>query len=79
MFFLIEYNRQKGHRVTFEKFKNSDRTKAEKRRFEIELDLNRKKLDHEVVIFEAAEESLLQHTHQRYFQTLLTISKSTGA
>lgn len=78
MIFLIEYDRQKGSMVTFKKFKDSDRIKAEKKRLELELDLNRKKVGHEVVLLEAAEESLLRHTHRRYFESLYTIATSTG-
>ena len=70
MIFLIEYNRQKELIVKFEKFRNADRTKAENRRFEIELDLNRRKINHEVVLLEAGTESGLKRTHKRYFQSL---------
>ena len=70
MIFLIEYNRQKERIITFEKFRNSDRIKAQNRRLEIELDLNRSKIRHEVVLLEAADENRLQHTHKRYFKSL---------
>lgn len=79
MIFLIEYNRPKGRIITFAKFSNSNRLKAEKKRFELELDLNRKKVNHEVVLLEAATESLLRRTHRRYFESLKDIAKSTGA
>jgi len=78
MIFLIEYNRQKGNVVTFRKFRDSERIKAEKKRFELELDLNRKKVGHEVVLLEAVEDSLLRHTHRRYFESLYKIATSTG-
>lgn len=77
MIFLIEYNRQKGHIVKFDKFKDSDRGKAEKKRLELELDLNRKKIDHEVVLLEAERESVLRQTHRRYFETLRGIANAT--
>ena len=70
MIFLIEYDRQRERKLKFEKFKNSERIKAQKRRLEIELNLNRKKINHEVVLLEATDESRLQHTHKRYFKTL---------
>ena len=70
MIFLIEYNRQKELIVKFERFRNSERTKAENRRFEIELDLNRRKINHEVVLLEADTEGGLRRTHNRYFQSL---------
>lgn len=68
MIFLIEYNRQKEKMLKFEKFRK--REKAENRRLEIELNLNRKKINHEVVLLEAASESRLRQTHSRYFKTL---------
>ena len=77
MIFLIEYNRQKGRIVKFDKFRDSDRVKAEKKRFALELDLNRKKIDHEVVLLEAERESVLRQTHRRYFATLRGIANST--
>ena len=70
MIFLIEYNRPKGKIVTFSKFKNSDRVKAERKRLELELNLNRKKTNHEVVLLEASTEGLLRRTHRRYFESL---------
>ena len=78
MIFLIEYDRQSGLRIKFDKFKDSDRKKAEKKRLKLELDLNRKNVNHEVVLLEAKNESLLRHTHQRYFDSLYTIAKSTA-
>ncbi|MBI3306877.1 MAG: hypothetical protein HYZ84_03620 [Candidatus Omnitrophica bacterium] len=74
MIFLIEYNRQKGQIVKFKAFKNSERNKAENRRLEIELDLNRRKVSHEVVLLEAATKNRLQRTHKRYFETLKKLS-----
>ncbi len=78
MIFLIEYDRQKGRKIVYEKFKDFERKKAEKRRQEIELDLNRRNINHEVVLLEATGENLLQHTHRRYFESLDAILKSTG-
>ncbi len=78
MIFLIEYDRLKGERIKYDKFKDSERTKAETRRQEVELDLNRKNIKHEVVLLEAASENELQHTHRRYFLSLDAILKSTG-
>ena len=76
MIFLIEYDRKNGRRIVYEKFKDSEKEKAQKRRQELELDLNRRKINHEVVLLEASRESLLQHTHRRYFESLSTILKS---
>ena len=70
MIFLIEYDRQRERIVKFEKFKNSRRDDAEDQRLEIELDLNRRKVNHEVVLLEAETENGLRRTHKRYFQSL---------
>jgi hypothetical protein len=78
MIFLIEYDRSKGSIVIMDRFNDSDRTKAEKKRLELEINLNRKKVGHEIVLLEAAEENLLRHTHRRYFDTLRTIATSTA-
>lgn len=78
MIFLIEYNRQAGRRVTFERFKDSERIKAERRRLELELDLNQKNIDHEVVLLEAASEKQLRRTHRRYFESARDIASSVG-
>lgn len=73
MIFLIEYNRREGRLVTFKVFAESERSKAEELRFEIELDLSRKKIDHEVVLLQAASEAALRRTHGRYFYDLRQI------
>ena len=78
MIFLIEYDRSKGILVIMDKFKDSDREKAEKKRIELEIRLNREKVGHEVVLLEAVTEELLRHTHRRYFESLRTIAVSTG-
>lgn len=70
MIFLIEYDRRKECLVKFEKFRNSEREKAESQRLEIELNLNHKKVNHEVVLLEANSQNMLQRTHRRYFKTL---------
>jgi len=78
MIFLIEYDRLKGIIINKYEFTDSDRIKAEEKRLEIEIDLNRKKVTHEVVLLEAVDENLLRHTHRRYFESLNTIAVSTG-
>jgi hypothetical protein len=76
MIFLIEYDRSAGKLVVFKTFKNSQRAEAEKTRFETELDLNRKEIDHEVLLLEAPTEDALRRTHRRYFEDLAEISES---
>jgi hypothetical protein len=78
MIFLIEYNRSEGRIVTFRDFDDSQRRDAENSRLDIELALNRKEIDHEVVLLEAASEEALHRTHQRYFVNLRQILKSAG-
>ena len=78
MIFLIEYNRSEGSIVTFRDFDASHRREAEDSRLGIELDLNRKGINHEVVLLEAASKDALHRTHQRYFADLTQILKSAG-
>jgi len=78
MIFLIEYDRSEGQIVTFRDFDESQRREAEDSRLGMELDLNRKGIDHEVVLLEAASKDALQRTHQRYFADLIEILKSAG-
>src|SRR5438105_9323022 len=78
MIFLIEYNRSEGRLVTFRHFDDSQRPEAEDSRLAIELDLNRKGIDHEVVLLEAASKEALHRTHQRYFADLTQLLKSAG-
>jgi len=73
MIFLIEYNRSKGRIVNIRDFDDSQRREAEDSRLEIELDLNRKGVDHEVVLLEAESRNALDRTHGRYFKDLRKI------
>ena len=75
MIFAIEYDRPSGSIVTFRVFDDSERLEAEKLRLKIELDLNRRGIDHEVVLLEAANEDALRRTHRRYFEDLSEIAK----
>lgn len=76
MIFLIEYHRPEGRIVTFRVFEDSERLKAENSRLEIELELNRRGVDHEVVLLEAASEAALRRTRRRYFEDLRQIVES---
>ena len=75
MIFLIEYNRSEGKIVTSRDFDDSQRREAEDSRLKIELDLNSKGIDHEVVLLEAASKDALRRTHRRYFEGLRQILK----
>ena len=76
MIFLIEYNRPEGRIVTFKTFTDSDRSLADKTRHELELDLTRKGIDHEVVILQAGSEDAIRRTHRRYFVDAQQMLKS---
>jgi hypothetical protein len=79
MIFLIEYNRREGRIVTFRDFADSQRREAEDLRLNIELVLNHKGVDHEVVLLEAESEDALRRTHQRYFKDLRQILRSSSS
>ncbi len=68
MIFLIEYDRPNGQIIQLYRFDDSERSKAESSRLNIELELGRQKIDHEVVLLEAANEEALRRTHRRYFE-----------
>jgi hypothetical protein len=70
MLFLIEYDRSQKLLVTFKTFANEQRREAKDERLELELNLNRSGINHEVVILEAPTEAHLRRTHRRYFETL---------
>lgn len=78
MIFLIQYNRPEGRIVRLKRFADSERTLAERERLEIELDLNRTGVDHEVVLLEAVSEEALRRTHRRYFENPRQILRSTS-
>jgi len=78
MLFLLEYKRSEGRLVTFKTFDDSEHSIAAQTRLEIELDLHRRGISHEVVILDAASESALRRTHRRYFETIDEIVKSNG-
>lgn len=76
MIFLIEYDRSQGRIVTFRTFDDSARQEAEDSRLQLELDLNRRGTEREVVLLEAASEEALRRTHRRYFETLSELLSS---
>lgn len=76
MLFLIEYNRIKGKIVRIEQFQDSDKLKAEKLKLDIELNLNKRSIVHEVVLLDAVDKDALLQTHQRYFRDINQISGS---
>lgn len=79
MIFLIEYDRAAGRIVTFGTFDDSERLIAENSRLQLELALNRRPEDHEVVLLQASGEDALRQTHRRYFETASEIVRSTSS
>lgn len=80
MIFLIEYERSKGCLVSCRGFSDAQRREADDLRLQIELDLHRRGVDHEVVLLEAASEGAMRQTHRRYFEDLRQILESgTGS
>ena len=59
MIFLIEYDRSRGRIVTKKAFENSDRKTAYESLLQLELDLNLKDIENEVVLLEATTEEAL--------------------
>lgn len=70
MIFLIEYDRSQGRIVTFRSFDDEARQEAEDSRLQLELELNRRGTEREVVLLEATTEVALRRTHRRYFEDL---------
>jgi hypothetical protein len=77
MIFLLEYDRPSGLIVTYRMFEDAEREKAANARLEIELTLNRERVDHEVVLLEAESKEALRRTHRRYFEDPRQIVKSS--
>jgi len=77
MFFLIEYDRPRGVIVQLREFDAASRQVAEDTRLELELDLNRKGIEHEVVILDAPSLQALRHTHSRYFESVAEILRGS--
>jgi hypothetical protein len=70
MLFLIEYDRPRGSIVQLREFDDASRAVAEDARLELELDLNRQGVEHEVVLLDAPSKEALQRTHSRYFESV---------
>ena len=75
MIFLIEYDRRQGRLVSLTLFDENQRRNAEQARLDVELRLNKLKIEREVVLLEAASEDALRQTHRRYFETLSELSQ----
>lgn len=74
MLFLIEYDREKGKVLEILRFSESEKDVANTARLNLELKLNRRGVEHEVVLLEAEDEAALRRTHRRYFEDLLELA-----
>lgn len=77
MLFRIQYDRQRGALVAFRSFASSEQRGADEARLELELQLNRQGIDHEVVLLEADSEKALRRSHRRYFEDVTKIAATT--
>jgi hypothetical protein len=68
MLFLIQYDRRAGRIVRMERFTNDQWDLAAETRLDLELELQRRRQNHEVVLLDAASEEALHKTHGRYFE-----------
>jgi hypothetical protein len=73
MLYLIEFDRTTGERVTFRSFDDSRRREAENERIALELDLNSRGIEREVILLQASSEEDLRRTHRRYFEDLRSL------
>ena len=79
MVFLIEYNRTSGLIVTMKSFDDSDREMAQEARLELELQLNARDVENEVVLLEALNEDAVRRTHRRYFENLRELTTAPAS
>ncbi|HKQ61718.1 MAG TPA: hypothetical protein VJS92_10520 [Candidatus Polarisedimenticolaceae bacterium] len=78
MIFLVEYDRKQGQLLRLDTFDDSGRLKAEEARHTLEQELQRRGVQHEVVLLEAASEEALRKTHRRYFATATELARAVG-
>ncbi len=79
MLYLIEYDRSRGAVVSIHSFDDARRQAAEDARLNLELSLNRRGVQREVVLLEATSEDALRLTHSRYFENLADLARSSAS
>lgn len=79
MLFLIEYDRREGQLVNITQYSDDQRATADNVRLDLELRLLRAKVDHEVVVLEAASLDALRKTHRRYFLGIEALASAPNA
>ena len=70
MVFLIRFDRREQRILLFKRFDDAQRAQAEGLRLDLEIEANRSKMDHEIVLLEAQSEEDIRRTHRRYFESL---------
>ena len=79
MWFLLDYDRQRGVIVNMRTFADSQREQAEEASLELELELRRADVEREIVLLEAENEVALRRTHQRYFARWDALARSASS
>ena len=74
MIFLMHYDRARSRIVDLRRFDEDERSVAEDARLQLEFALRRQRVEHEVLLLEAASEEALRKTHRRYFENLEQLS-----
>jgi hypothetical protein len=75
MLFLIEYDRPSGSIIQFREFDAASGQLADETRLNLELDLKRQGVEHEVVLLDAPSKQALRHTHSRYFENFENVDE----
>ena len=78
MLFLISYQRSLGIIRHMTTFPDAQRRAAEDARLDLELEFNRGSVQDEIVLLEASSEEALRLTHQRYFESLAGLARSSA-
>ena len=77
--FLIVYDRETASRVNMTTYESTDRSTAERVRFERELALSGEGSRYEVVLIETDDEKTLRKTHRRYFRSVRELANTSSA
>ena len=77
MLFLIEYDRPRGSIVQLRRYDDASQRVAEDARLNLELELKRQGVEHEVVLLDAPSEEAVRHTHSRYFEDVVELVRGS--
>ena len=67
----------RGSIVQLREFDDNSREIAEDARLDLELDLIRQGVEHEIVLLDAPSIEALRHTHGRYFESVAELARGT--